>query len=335
MGTRTYDFLTDSFLFDSELLDEEFASVSEDALINELRRYRDFCLSNEDALLAEVRANPSNLKVFSNLGRVSIEQLKRSALYVHQYVIDDPLIPLAAPRSEFAVATNQLLGFQTRLIDLADLAARIRFLKQITPMVAANFVKLLPVSVVFEPPKELPLFASDNYFDDALPAALLKIFRERARVESLQKTTEGWMETNELFPCRAILIRFEGHPREQVFIYNYFNTEATVIDEDKRLVEFKMTMPDAPPPPAAFDAWVRQSINQASRALYSQTFTEGMIANDLGALYSTRSELIAEALKTTSTSDSSISSHSATVLVNMELPFLDGIDVEKLMKVRE
>jgi hypothetical protein len=335
MGTRTYDFLTDSFLFDSELLDAEFAPMSEDALLEELRRYRQFCLSNGETLLSEVRANPSNLKVFSNLGRVSLDQLKRSALYIHQYVLDDPLIPLAAPRSQLGLATNQLLGFQQKLVDRGDLAARIRFLKQITPMVAGNFVKLLPVSIVFEPPKELPLFASDNYFDDALPTALLKIFRERAQVESLQKTADGWAETGELFPCRAILIRFDGHPRGQVFIYNYFDTEASVVDEAKRLVEFKMTMPDTPPPPAAFQAWVRQSVNQASRALYSQTFTEAMIANDLGALYSTRSELIAEALGTTATADSSISGHSATVLMNMELPFLKDMDVEKLMRVRQ
>lgn len=335
MGTRTYDFLTDSFLFNDDLLDKKFAAMSDDAIINELRRYREFCLSNEKSLLAEVRTDPSNLKIFSNLGRVSIDQLKRSALYVHQYVLDDPLIPLAAPRSELGLATNQLLGFHQTLVDRGDLAAKIRFLKQITPMVAANFVKLLPVSVVFEPPKDLPLFASDNYFDDALPAALLKIFRERAQVESLQKTPDGWAETGQLFPCRAILIRFDGHPRGQVFIYNYFDTEARVIDEGKRLVEFKMTIPDNPPPLAAFQVWVRQSVNQASRALYSQTFTEAMIANDLGALYSTRSELIADALKTSATPGSPIAQHSATVLMNMELPFLKDVDVEKLMRVRQ
>src|SRR2546428_10390252 len=177
MGSLTFDFLTESFLFSEDLIAEQFASIPEHDLEQELQRYRAFCICNEKSLLSEVRPQPSNLKVFSGLGRVSLDQLKQSALYVEQYVIDDPVVPLTAGNSELGKAMNKLLGMQARSVDKADLTHKIRFLKTITPMVAAGFVKLLPVSMLFDPPRETPIFYSDNYFEDALPAEVLKIFR--------------------------------------------------------------------------------------------------------------------------------------------------------------
>lgn len=90
MGSRTYDFLADSFLFRDSLLDECYASVPEQELVKELRKYREFVLANEDALLSEVAHGNSTLNVFSG-ERVNLPMLKACALYVHQYIIDDPL----------------------------------------------------------------------------------------------------------------------------------------------------------------------------------------------------------------------------------------------------
>jgi len=82
---------------------------------------------------------------------------------------------------------NKLLGMQARSTDKAALTDKIRFLKRITPMVAAGFVKLLPVSVLFDPPRETPIFYSDNYFEDALPAEVLRLFRDHALVKSVRR----------------------------------------------------------------------------------------------------------------------------------------------------
>jgi len=72
---------------------------------------------------------------------------------------------LTARNSDLGEAMNKLLGMQARSTDKAALTDKIRFLKRITPMVAAGFVKLLPVSVLFDPPRETPIFYSDNYFE--------------------------------------------------------------------------------------------------------------------------------------------------------------------------
>jgi hypothetical protein len=76
MGSCTYDFLTESFLFEDSLLEEAFASVSDSALADELKRYREFVLSNQQNLVAEVTRAPSNLRVFSGLDRVHLSHLK-------------------------------------------------------------------------------------------------------------------------------------------------------------------------------------------------------------------------------------------------------------------
>ena len=128
-------------------------------------------------------------------------------------------------------------------------------------MVAAGFVKLLPVSMLFDPPRETPIFYSDNYFEDALPAEVLKIFREHALVKSLRRMERGWRIEEELFPCRAIYIKFQGHTNENGVFCTYHD-KAVNLNEEDRTLQFTITMPDSPPSPERFAVWVRQSVNR-------------------------------------------------------------------------
>lgn len=57
MGSLTYDFLTESFLFSDDLITEQFKTVSDSELEKELRRYREFCLSRETELFSEIRSH--------------------------------------------------------------------------------------------------------------------------------------------------------------------------------------------------------------------------------------------------------------------------------------
>jgi hypothetical protein len=335
MGSLTFDFLTDSFLFHEALVAEQFASVSESDLQCELQKYREFCLANEPKLLAEVSSHPSSLRVFSGLKRVGIGQLKQSALYVEQYVIDDPLIQLTSERSEFAEGMNKLLGMQAHTVHKKSLARRIRYLKEITPMVAAGVVKLLPVSVVFEPPKELPIFHSDNYFDDVLPAEILRIFREHAIVKSLTRMPEGgWRVENELYPCRAIEIEYQGHPSEEGYFYTFHDFHPDSINEADHTIRFALTVSDAPLPPQVFAVWIRQSVNRSAQDLYTRTFDELRIAGSIGALYCTDSELLGKVLSMQVEPNRSIAASTTSAVMNLELPFLADMDIAALMRLR-
>ena len=94
MGSRVYDFLSESFLFDDSLLSEEFSDVTEAEILRELVRYREFCLSAAAELEQEASSNTSNLKLFSGIRRVGPRLLKQSAFYVEQHILYDPLFEL-------------------------------------------------------------------------------------------------------------------------------------------------------------------------------------------------------------------------------------------------
>jgi hypothetical protein len=334
MGSRAYDFLTESFLFDEALLRDSFSSVSDSELASELRRYRDFVLDNRVALVSEVNQSQSNLNIFSGRDRVSLRFLKQCALYIHQYIIDDPLIPLSVEPTKESEAFNQIAGLKPSPFDKQDLAARLRFLKDLTPMVAADFVKLLPISTLFEPPKLLPIFHSENQFSDALPRALMEIFHGRAEVRSMRKSGSGYVIADELFPCRQIHVGFRGHPHLGGMMYSLLDIAAQSLDEESRTAWFNLTQPEAPPTLERFQPWVLQSINRTAINIQNQLLTELTMADDLNSVYSTRSELICELLEKVVPPVDSIPTHTANVFLNMELPFLADVDASELMRIR-
>src|SRR6266487_1974479 len=64
MGSRTFDFLTESFLFRDWLIDDGFRSVPEDELRHEVRRYREFCVAEQPALHAKIDHASTSLVAF-------------------------------------------------------------------------------------------------------------------------------------------------------------------------------------------------------------------------------------------------------------------------------
>src|SRR5260370_20691681 len=68
MGSRTFDFLSESFLFDESLIRERFSNIPDIEIVAELKRYRQFCLSVAPEIEAEIFTSPtSNLRLFSGI----------------------------------------------------------------------------------------------------------------------------------------------------------------------------------------------------------------------------------------------------------------------------
>ena len=185
MGTKLYDFLTESFIFDGSRYEESFSGFTDDAIVSELQRYREFCLSNLDALTVEALDAGPVLRVFTGRNEVGLQTLKQSAFYIQQYVLPDPLFPFTAVRSQTSDAMASYLGYEKSGLDREDLIRVLRYLKTVTPMVAADYVKFLPVSKLFEAPENLPMYYSENQFSDVLPKDVLAFLQKRAIVRSL------------------------------------------------------------------------------------------------------------------------------------------------------
>jgi hypothetical protein len=307
--------------------------VPEEELVRELRKYREFVLSNEAALIGEVAHGGSTLNVFSG-ERVHLSMLKACALYLHQYIIDDPLIPLAAEDSQHGEVFRKAAKISPEGFDKEDLARKVRFLKALTPMVAANFVKLLPISRLFEPPKELPLLYSENGFSDVLTEALMKVFSTRVDVHSMKVSEGRLLIDGKNFPSRYIHVDFRGHEFGDSMWFSYMDAAVASMDEGTRTAQFRLTLPDTPPTPAQFAPWLQQSVNRAAINIHNRLLTELAIAERFGAIYSTRSELVSELLKVAVPSQNSIPVTTANVFLNMDLPCLTGIEIGQLMRLR-
>lgn len=138
MGSKVYDFLTDSFLFDESHIEEQFASIPEEEIRKELGRYREHWLVNAAEIEKEVRSNDSALKLFSGLKHIDLRLLKQTALYVDQQILTDPLFDLGREPTADADAFNSLFGLRTPGFDKEEVKKAARYLKALTPMVAAD-----------------------------------------------------------------------------------------------------------------------------------------------------------------------------------------------------
>src|SRR5260221_5463133 len=94
MGSKIYDFLTESFLFDDSLIEEQCASIRETRIRKELCRYREHWFANSSEIQQEVLTDQSALKLFSGFKATDPTLLKQTALYVHQQILTDPLFDL-------------------------------------------------------------------------------------------------------------------------------------------------------------------------------------------------------------------------------------------------
>ncbi len=176
MSRALYDFLTESFLFCEKHLNEEFASFSLDELETELQRYREHVLASLDDIAAEINARNTLLSIlFDTLVRPqpSIDRLKQCAFYFDFVVVDDPLFALSKQPDPMAKAPTEVLGYQQPQVKREEVASAARFMKALTPMVRADFLKFSPVSLDHEPSEGIPFRVSGNLFFETVRKGVL------------------------------------------------------------------------------------------------------------------------------------------------------------------
>lgn len=333
MGSVTYDFLVDSILFNVREIDSLYSSLTESQLENLLQDYRQHCLANIVSLKNEITDKKSSLKVLSSIEEVPYKMLKQSALYFDQFIIYDPLFKFTHHENEAGRVVKKYLGFQEHGINRKDLVETIRLLKAITPMIAGDFVKILPLSYNFEPPKETPINIPINYFADVLPKEIMQYFRDRVIVKSLQQDDCGWkvLDNTDLTP--GIYITFENLEGHNGQIYNFFNTEFVKTDNPNKFLS-KIALAKYPMERATWDIWVFQSVNRSAKAVFDKIYIENLIASDLKATYLTDNSFTATLLTRNLSTNETVETSSASQFMNLDLPFLDSIEINKLMEIR-
>jgi len=206
-------------------------------------------------------------------------------------------------------------------------------LKSITPMIAADFVKMLPLSKSFEPPKEIPIMLPINYYADDLPKEIMNYCRAKANVESMKQVEKGWQILDKLDLTPAIHVNFDGLESKRGLIYNYFLQEIEKTDVPNKFLT-KMKLAEYPMDKDAWDIWVYQSVNRSAKVVVDKIYYENLVANKLKATYLTENTFTADLLTKNLEVKETVETSSASQFMNLELPFLEKIDIDKLMKIR-
>ncbi|GAA0758233.1 hypothetical protein LRH25_21390 [Ideonella azotifigens] len=335
MGSIVYSFLNDSLLFDPGLIREQFKSLSEAALAVELLRYREYCLQHRDTLVEEAAPEDGKLRVYVGAD-VDRRFLKQAAFYLDTVVCADPLFALTHPKHESTAAFTAAFEMpDPSSLDRRSIAEAAQQMLEARPLVAAGYVLFLPTSLEEEAPSSLPIYAPDDGFEGILPRHILDLYKAAATVRSMRPSSRGLLILNHLEVGRRIHIDFEPGRSGGSFVYNLVEQEVLQVDRKAGTVQVAMRMPADPPTKESFDAWVAQSINSSARNHFDALARTVRWSSQVGAQCLVRSGISASVLEATGdVSGSSIDSSTATGVLNLNVPFFDGVSMANLMAAR-
>ena len=335
MSIQIYDFLDESILLDQDSLPGGASAVSDERLRAELEAYRSHVLRNLGEIRESLRPRSDGPKAFvATASRTTVNRatLRHMALYFDRAIIDDPLLPLSRSRSSGALSEFLRAGPPEEPLNRRALADAVRFLNAVRPMVRGGFLAIVPTGLANETPRELPLLYSPTQFEERVPPPLRDWFRNRVRVVKLERTDRGWVSGDEpLVPCRAIGITFDG--LDQAMMFQLARTTATGDEDDPTHFTFLMDRDAEPPAPDEFGVWVRQSVNQFAGNIYSSIARDVTNAASVQAMLLTDSKLMVDLLSHGGR-PFGIDAQIAELVLQLQLPVLDGISEGDLMRVR-
>jgi hypothetical protein len=339
VGSILYDFLGDSVLFNEAAIAQQYRGLTDGELTRELGRYREFCLEKHSELIAEASPVAGHMSLVASLGSTPIDLLRRGALYLDRFVIDDPLFPLSAERDDLQLAYTALVTGKPKnlSVDRSDILRAVSYLKTITPFVAKDYVRVLPFSLRYEPPKALPILYSETLFREALPDELRDFFKKRARIREV-KRAEGRllvMRDPPKAPCRGIGIEFEGDDEHAMYGYNLLQSAAEQVADSHGRFRFKMRLPDTPPDREQYETWVEQSLNQAASQSFRKITSSMAAAAKFDAMYLAPNRLAAEIADFALEGPQPVRPFVASQVLALDLPWLEAISADTLMEVRE
>ena len=334
MAHKTFDFLNESFLFSDMFRGNRYSSYTDFELKEELKRYREYVLSNLDSLHQEMTESASRLKVFATRDYYSIQQLMQSALYFDQVVSTDPLFQLTSEPSNLSNMMSQLLEMpNSEVVNRRELVETVGKMKTLAPMVEFGYLKFFPVSYYFEPDEETPLTYSESGYANALPPTILSKYHDKVVVKSIRKSKKFLTLEDFLHIGRDIAVQFEGDRIENTRFYSLVQNEDVEVDNESGTIRLKMILTDEPPQIEMFQTWVDQSINQAALGHYTRLIDEFALAAKFKASYLTGSEFT-NSLLGTCVPNQSIEHFTANCILKFNLPFLENIEIQDLMNVR-
>jgi len=307
-----------------------YSQVSDRELMNELQKYREFCIKNIQSILSDINLYKHDIKIFSAKSLIDIPRLMQTALYMDQVTLPDPIFEHSYENSQFSNTLAELNGITNDTINRISLSKSAKLLKNLALMIEVGYVKLFPVSYFFEPQSEIPLIASTT--SEVLPKNIMQLYVDNADIKSFTKDGQHITFDKTLRLRRDITIKFDPDFNES-FFYQLFEQNVLSYDEATRMAQVAMSIPSHPPSKDSFEAWVSQSLYQSAFNHYTNLFKEIQLANAFKSQYTTHSSFIGKLLNRSV--DKEIKSFTAECVLNFDLHFLKNIDIQTLMSIRQ
>lgn len=336
MSHINFDFLTDSILFGSNL-EDDFEALNEGILREELARYREYVLENFNEIKKEVIMDNRKITVtIESFGkRPDNNILKQLALYIDCVLIADPLFSFTEEKNEINDAWTEYLGIKNDgLIDRKKLSEALKYMKSITNLIVCDYVKFVPISILHEAPKEVPIRFDEYNFSEVLPKGVMDFLRKNIEVHNIKRTKGGvrvYLD-EPLKKGTGLYMSFPGCPERMGEIVQYTNMQYISEDSTGRML-VKIETPDTITD-EEFRIWLNQSINTASQKLYAETYQELYFSQMLHSMYMTRSQLKADLLAMDIKNDSMYSSI-ANLALKLEVPVFCNVDLKDIIEIRQ
>ena len=336
MSHINFDFLTESFLFGSQL-EDGFLAISDQELEKELWKYREFVLSNIKEICGEVASDSKKIAVtIESFAKCPSEELlKQLALYVDVVVISDPLFELSEKRSDSTNVMAEYFGMNSNdAFDRKHLVDALKYMKKSTSLVVGNYVKYVPISYIHEAPKNIPFTYDLNNYSNCLPQPIMELLKRNVKVHNTFRIDgDLCVELDKpLVKGTGIYIYFPDCQLRFGEIVQYQESEIVDFDEKTGQIKLKFFTPDNISQ-STFDIWLAQSVNKACLHMYEETFQEMYFASRLNTMYLTQSTLKSQLLSK-ELCEQSANSQIANMALRLDVPVFESSKIEDIICIR-
>lgn len=296
MSTKALTALRAIGLLDANNNPCDLSTITEDRLRSLLTYYYN---DRSRTLISELEAlrRPDSFSgLVSSISAVNAAfSLLPSFLVYGHLIVDDPLYRISVPEQEISRVQKQTMGINKQQgIDRPEILNKLQYFSFLAPLIEAELLTVLPLHYLHLPPKELPLFASEDRFRSEVPQHIHDFVHSKAIIEPviLDRDTGSLVIPHNSCATgsRAISISFSDDQMFAANIYFYQEMRGLGVEPESGHIRVSMKWdPDINLPKNVFDAWVYQSINRTIIQRLQSVASEFRLAQSLGHLYITES----------------------------------------------
>jgi hypothetical protein len=216
-------------------------------------------------------------------------------LYDH-LITDDPVFQEATPDHHQSRIQKQALGVKEKQsINRDSLKNKLKYFSELSLLIEAGLLHVIPLSLLHLPPDKLPIFFSEDRFRSEIPEGIHNFVHSKAKIQEvlLEKESGSLLILDKPRPeiSRAIYISFEGDgPNQHGMIY--FLDPFDVLETDRETSTMHVAIKSDLNLPISEDlyrSWVYQSVNQTILARLRNVASEISLARTMGYTYLTES----------------------------------------------